>query len=182
MGFSKVVTVPVRDGFFETPRRTPPPRESLHAVTMHVSAWFGRNERPPTSGVSPIHREHRIQVRGWGLRRPNHGLTTVVTTVVFTEESPNFSSRQVVVKSSGVASSWGGIGERKGRGSQRPIARFRRSRVAFASRVVIASGAPWVSRSITARASGVPTCSSAAMALKVRKTSGEVIVSAIVAT
>ena len=68
VGFSEVVPVPVRDGFFETPRRTPPPRESLHAVTMHVSACFGRDERPPTSGVSPIRREHRTHVRGWGLR------------------------------------------------------------------------------------------------------------------
>jgi hypothetical protein len=97
----------------------------------------------------------RTHVRGWGLRRPNHGLTTVVTTVIFTAECPSFSSRQVVVESSGVASSWGRIGERNGRGFQRPIARFRRSRVAFASRVVMASGAPWVSRSITARASRV---------------------------
>jgi hypothetical protein len=30
-------------------------------------------------------------------------------------QCPNFSSRQVVVKSSEVAFSWGGIGERKGR-------------------------------------------------------------------
>ena len=64
-----------RPGNHETRRRTPPPRESLHAVTMHVSAWFGRDERPPTSGVSPIRLEHRTHVRGWGLHRPNHGLT-----------------------------------------------------------------------------------------------------------
>ena len=33
-------------------------------VTMHVSAWFGRDERPPTSGVSPIRLRYRTVVRG----------------------------------------------------------------------------------------------------------------------
>src|SRR5262249_44382911 len=43
---------------------------------MHVSAWFGRDHSPPTSGVSPIrwaggsHCRARLEVP-----RPNHGLT-----------------------------------------------------------------------------------------------------------
>jgi len=37
----------------------------LWPVTTHVSAWFGRDERPPTSGVSPIRRADRTHVRGW---------------------------------------------------------------------------------------------------------------------
>jgi hypothetical protein len=40
-------------------------RARSRAVTRHVSAWFGRDERPPTSGVSPIRREDRTHVRGW---------------------------------------------------------------------------------------------------------------------
>ena len=64
---------------------------------MHVSAWFGRREGPPASGVSPIrsppnrtdvaHRITLMRPTGSHLRarlevpRPNHGLTTVVTTL-----------------------------------------------------------------------------------------------------
>jgi hypothetical protein len=72
----------------ETPRRRPPLRARAPPVTTHVSAWFGRDERPPTSGVSPIC--HRIALTcEFGHRaRPNHGLKTVVTPVAFTEKCP----------------------------------------------------------------------------------------------
>ncbi len=39
-------------------------------MTTHVSAWFGRDERPPASGVSPIPREDRTDVRGWLAKGP----------------------------------------------------------------------------------------------------------------
>jgi hypothetical protein len=60
----------------------------LWPVTTHVSAWFGRDERPPTSGVSPIFAD-RTHVRGWRfpvrttVSRPCH-------VVAITEESPTF--------------------------------------------------------------------------------------------
>jgi hypothetical protein len=55
-------------------------------MTTHVSAWFGGDERPPTSGVSPIGRRIALTCELGGCARPNHGLTTVVTPVAFTEE------------------------------------------------------------------------------------------------
>jgi hypothetical protein len=44
--------------------RSPNPRRTS-VVTTHVSAWFGRDARPPTSGVSPIRPDDRTDVRGW---------------------------------------------------------------------------------------------------------------------
>ena len=38
-------------------------------VTTSVRSWFGRDERPPTSGVSPILAD-RTHVRGWRARDP----------------------------------------------------------------------------------------------------------------
>jgi hypothetical protein len=54
-------------------------REQLPVTTV-VSPWFGRDERPPTSGVSPIRRAGRSCSRTrWEVSRPTHSLTTVVT-------------------------------------------------------------------------------------------------------
>jgi hypothetical protein len=71
---------------FETRRRRSPLRANPSAVTMHVSAWYGRDEGPPTSGVSPIRRGIALTCTAGGCARPNHGLTPVVTAVVFAEE------------------------------------------------------------------------------------------------
>ena len=54
-------------------------------MSTHVSAWFGRDERPPTSGVSPIGRRIARTWAGGDCARPNQGLTTVV----LPEECPN---------------------------------------------------------------------------------------------
>ena len=50
------------------------------AVTTHVSAWFGRDESLPTSGVSPIPNAGDCPcVRGSSQPRLNHDLTIMVT-------------------------------------------------------------------------------------------------------
>jgi hypothetical protein len=53
-------------------------------MTMLVRAWFGRGERPPASGVSPIRRpSYRIEGRGSRSPVQTDGLTTVVMLLLF---------------------------------------------------------------------------------------------------
>jgi hypothetical protein len=47
---------------------------------MHVSAWSGRGESPPISGLSPLPGPvYRTDARGWRFPVRTDGLTPVVT-------------------------------------------------------------------------------------------------------